>query len=162
MKVGLFHTTNLVWCLQRSLTIVWPSLHARTPTSARSIRAHARAAVAHAAGKEDEHKVNQLRHEGTRVLPVFVLALQNHPEDAVLNNRQGAEAHGRPPHALLPRCGSLFFCSSSSSHHQTLATAATSSCILPALSSACWADCGHASCCCLHACCLQGAGGGQP
>jgi hypothetical protein len=34
-----------------------------------------------------EHHINQLRHDGTRVVPVFVLALQNHPEDVVLANK---------------------------------------------------------------------------
>lgn len=38
-------------------------------------------------GKENEHHIGQLRHEGTRVIPVFVLALENHPEDALLSNR---------------------------------------------------------------------------
>lgn len=40
-------------------------------------------------GKESEHHIAQLRHEGTRVVPVFVLALQHHPEDVVLANRCG-------------------------------------------------------------------------
>eukprot|EP00775_Hariotina_reticulata_P008517 gene8517-8699_t len=39
-------------------------------------------------GKEDEHHIAQLRHEGTRVVPVFILVLSNHPEDAVLSNRE--------------------------------------------------------------------------
>jgi hypothetical protein len=47
----------------------------------------AAAAVAHTMGKDAEHHIAQLRHEGTRVVPVFVLALQNHPEDVVLSNR---------------------------------------------------------------------------
>ena len=34
-----------------------------------------------------EHHINQLRHDGTRVVPVFVLALQNHPEDVVMANK---------------------------------------------------------------------------
>jgi hypothetical protein len=47
----------------------------------------AAAAVAHTMGKDAEHHIAQLRHEGTRVVPVFVLALHNHPEDVVLSNR---------------------------------------------------------------------------
>lgn len=46
-------------------------------------------AVAHAGSQEMEHHINQLRHDGTRVVPVFVLALQNHPEDVVMANRWG-------------------------------------------------------------------------
>eukprot|EP00878_Enallax_costatus_P009803 GHUV01010236.1.p1 GENE.GHUV01010236.1~~GHUV01010236.1.p1 ORF type:complete len:735 (+),score=167.23 GHUV01010236.1:318-2522(+) len=49
---------------------------------------HGLVTVAHVMGKENEHHIAQLRHEGTRVLPVFVLALENHPEDCVLSNRQ--------------------------------------------------------------------------
>lgn len=43
--------------------------------------------VAHMMGKEGEHRLAQLRHEGTRVVPVFVLALAEHPADVVLSNR---------------------------------------------------------------------------
>lgn len=49
---------------------------------------HGLVTVAHTMGKEAEHHIAQLRHEGTRVVPVFVLALQNHPEDVVLSNRE--------------------------------------------------------------------------
>lgn len=44
-------------------------------------------AVAHTGSNEMEHHINQLRHDGTRVVPVFVLALQNHPEDVVMANK---------------------------------------------------------------------------
>lgn len=49
------------------------------------------AGVAHMMGKEEEHHIAQLRHEGTRVIPVFVLALENHPEDCVLSNRSAMQ-----------------------------------------------------------------------
>ena len=49
---------------------------------------HGLTGAAHAMSKEDSHPLEQLRHEGTRVVPVFVISLMQAPDDIIFANRE--------------------------------------------------------------------------
>jgi hypothetical protein len=123
--------------------------------------------VAHMMGKEGEHRLAQLRHEGTRVVPVFVLALAEHPADVVLSNRwEGAQGVQKDA-PVLPLLAAVAFTVEAPAPGQPDAcNACPHPCLKPTH------PCPHAqtlnqSCSLttptLHThCLLQGAGGGGP
>lgn len=49
---------------------------------------HGLVGAAHALSKHGSHALEQLRHDGTRVVPVFVLSLMQAPEDLKFANRE--------------------------------------------------------------------------
>ncbi|KAI8469957.1 MAG: hypothetical protein J3K34DRAFT_521754 [Monoraphidium minutum] len=49
---------------------------------------HGLVSAAHAMSKTDSHPLEQMRHDGTRVVPVFVLSLMKAPDDIMFTNRE--------------------------------------------------------------------------
>ncbi|KAF8055392.1 hypothetical protein HT031_006759 [Scenedesmus sp. PABB004] len=82
------HKSAEVGMHSNSHTFIDPEVLLQEVERAADMLTHGLVTVAHTMGKDDEHHIAQLRHEGTRVVPVFVLALENHPEDVVLANRE--------------------------------------------------------------------------
>lgn len=54
---------------------------------------HGLIGAAHAMTREGAHPLEQLRHDGTRVVPVFVLSLMQAPDDILLSNRDVVAAN---------------------------------------------------------------------
>ena len=49
---------------------------------------HGLVGAAHALSKHESHALEQLRHDGTRVVPVFVISLVHAPEDLKFEGRE--------------------------------------------------------------------------
>jgi hypothetical protein len=70
--------------------------------------------------KEGAHPLEQLRHDGTRVVPVFVISLMKAPEDVMFSNKEMvAASHDavlvlQPRNRWVGRAGGRRLCSSHS------------------------------------------------
>ncbi|KIZ06288.1 hypothetical protein MNEG_1669 [Monoraphidium neglectum] len=64
---------------------------------------HGLVGAAHAMSKEGAHPLEQLRHDGTRVVPVFVISLMKAPEDVMFSNKEMVAASHDAVLVLQPR-----------------------------------------------------------